>query len=267
MLHAVAVGLLLASVAFSASPSAPSLVSAEAMRSWLECAYANNARLIQLVQSLGDSGDVSAVRSALEKQACVYRALEKEGDTLVARAEAEGRPLHERKDLHSMLSEYRLKLEAQDAELNYLICESEPLKKFPGLSLLMQTFSVNVRASDFLHADTQKRLKAYTAKACALAQELAACIDRITDADSAAEMAVKYAQLRRELALCVGIINNYMSGDLEGAQQNGLSRRCQAQMENLSREFEKKLPRLDAVGYYGCEPLRAMLAPIVGRTR
>ena len=243
------------------------LVPRERMQEWLERAYAHNARLLQIVQQLKQSEDVDTARDALDMLIEPTRKLADDGDAIVAVAEAEGLPLHERKDLHSMLSDYRLKLETQDAELNALIGETAPLQKFPGLQLFINTFTINVRSSDFLHADTQKRLIEYAPKAYALAQKIADCLDQITDADSAAGMAVRYAELRRELGICVGIINNYIAYDLEGAMQGGLCDRIKKKLTELSKEFERKLPRLAAAGYYGCEPLRAILEPIVARTR
>ena len=243
------------------------LVPAERMQEWLDRAYAHNARLIQIVQQLKQSEDVDTARDALDSLIEPTRKLADDGDVIVAVAEAEGLPLHERKDLHRMLSDYRLKLETQDAELSALICETAPLQKFPGLEMFINTFTINVRSSDFLHADTQKRLTEYAPKAYALAQEISDSIDRITDADSAARMAVRYAELQRELAICVGIINNYIIYDLEGALQDGLCDRLKKRLTEQSKEFEKKLPRLETAEYYGCESLRAMLEPIVKRMR
>lgn len=243
------------------------LVPVERMQEWLERAYAHNARLLQIVQQLKQSEDVDTARDALEALIEPTCKLADDGDAIEAVAEAEGIPLHERKDLHGMLSDYRLKLETQDAELKFLVGETPSLQKFPGLTLFINSFTIKVRSSDFLHADTQKRLKEYAPKAYALAQEIEDCLDQITDADSAARMAVRYAELRRELSICVGIINNYIVYDLEGALQGGLCDRLKEKLTEQSKEFEKKLPRLVAADYYGCEPLRALLAPIVARMR
>lgn len=243
------------------------LLPVERMQGWLERAYAHNARLLQIVQQLKQSGDVDAARDALEALIEPTRKLADDGDAIEAVAEAEGIPLHERSDLLGMLSDYRLKLETQDAELKFLLCETPSLQKFPGLSLFINSFTIKVRPSDFLHADTQKRLKEYAPKAYALAQEMGDCLDRITDADSAAKMAVRYGALRRDLAICVGMINNYISYDLDGALQDGLCDRIKENLTQQSKEFNRKLPRLVAEDYFGCAPLRALLAPLVPSTR
>lgn len=243
------------------------LVPSERMQEWLERACAHNAQLIQIVQQMKRTGDVDSARATLKGLADATLKLADDGDIISACAEAEGIPLHERKDLHSMLSEYRLKLETLDAELNFLMSETDSWQKLPELKSYIYSFTVKVRSSDFLHADTQKRLIEYAPKAYALAQEIEDCLDQITDADSAARMAVRYAELRRELSICVGIINNYIIYDLEGALQGGLCDRLKEKLTEQSKEFEKKLPRLVAADYYGCEPLRALLAPIVARMR
>lgn len=251
------------------APAAPgsTLVSAARMKDWLERARAHNAQLLRIVQQLKQSGDVDSARVSLEALIEPTRKLAADGDAIAATAEAEGIPLHARRELLDMLSDYRLKLETQDAELAALIGATAPLQKFPGLQLFIHTFSINVQASDFLHADTQKRLKEYAPKAFALAQELSASLDHITDAASAAEMAVRYAELQRELSVCVGIINNYISYDPEGAMQGGLCDQIKKTLAEHSKAFAKKLPRLAAADYYGCEPLRSLLAPIVARNR
>lgn len=249
-------------VAAGGSPAEPPAHQAaqEGIWAWLDQAYAYNARLIQIVKQLKQTGDVDTARDALEEQFGRTYPLIEGGEKYLEKADTLPPQDWER------LCRYRLKLATQNGELHALINGTEQLRQFPGLILFINAMSAEFgRDCERRRADTHRRLKEYIPKACAAAQGMNDCLDRITDTATAAAEAPVYAELLHELIVYRGILVTYLSFDPEGAQRENLSKHLEEQMSRLDSAFRQKALRLEAAGYYGCAALRTLLAHVAER--